>query len=143
MLGLFPLHGFNFLIAFFIPLCNALIYISLPWGFYFSFYTTCFYLPKKILHTKEKKEVKKKIEGTSFPTLVDIYKKWKISFLNAPSISSRRWSTIYVTTDFQLFRFASTQERFHLWDLFFFSFSRYLNWNLCQTALVFPEQAGI
>lgn len=40
----------------------------------------------KILHTKEKKEVEKNFKDTSFPSLVDICKKWKISFLSVPSI---------------------------------------------------------
>lgn len=37
----------------------------------------------------------------------------------SPVYPSRRWGNVHVTTDFQLFRFTSTQGRFHLWDLFF------------------------
>lgn len=52
-----------------------------------------------------------------------------------------------MTTNFQLFRFAHAScglfytGKFHLWDLCF-PFG-YLSWKLCQTAAVFPEQAGV
>lgn len=66
---------------------------AMPWSrfhcpkeFIFLF-TSCFYLPMKILHTREKKEVGKKFKDTFLTSLMGVRKKWKISFLNVSNIS--------------------------------------------------------
>lgn len=115
---------------------------------FFLFYTTCFYLPMKILHTREKKEVKR-IQTHALDFLNGHSQEAENFFCQCLQyIFQRSCGNINVITNFQLVR--STHSPCGLFYQYtrevpslglIFSLSGYLSWKLCRTASAFPEQA--
>ena len=108
---------------------------------FFSFHTTCFYLPMKIFHTKEKKEVKK-IQRHILFFLSEHLKKVENFFSPCPQYILQGDEVMFMLPQIS----SCSDLLVHKGGFIsgtYFSSSGYLNWNLCQTELVFPEQKGI